>query len=116
MAKRSRGNKRVDAGQGWELIRPGGAGTRGKGPLPRTTSAKPETQRIRVREERRPQGRTATVARGFQLTDKDLKALGKKLKAHVGAGGKAVDGAIELQGMHAAKVTAFLGGLGYRVD
>ena len=118
MAKRGRDRNRVDQGRGWELIRAPGAstpGTRGKGPLPRTRSAPPGEQRLTVKEERRPQGRVVTVVRGLQLTAKDLAALAKELKAHCGAGGKASDGAVEVQGRHAPKLAAFLADAGYQV-
>ncbi len=114
--------KRPTSGDGWELIRAGGrsgrdglggGGSDAGGGL--RESAAPGDQKIRVQEEKRAKGKVVTVARGFLLTDDDLKALAKRLKAVCGAGGKADGDAIEVQGRHAEKLRDALRDAGYTV-
>jgi translation initiation factor 1 len=59
-------------------------------------------------------GKTVTVVTGISLTDKDLDALGKQLKASCGSGGTVKDGIIEVQGDHVERVVALLVAQGYR--
>lgn len=60
-------------------------------------------------------GKTVTVVRGAVLTEADLQALGKKLKAACGSGGTVKDGVIEIQGDHADKAVAWLAQQGFKV-
>jgi len=60
-------------------------------------------------------GKSVTVASGFELTAASLAELAAALKKRCGAGGTAGDGEIEIQGDHAARVVAELERLGYRV-
>jgi translation initiation factor 1 len=76
----------------------------------------PSKQTIRVvLDRKRRAGKSVTVASGFQLTAASLAELAAALKKRCGAGGKAGDGEIEIQGDHAARVVAELERLGYRV-
>ncbi|RMG08878.1 MAG: translation initiation factor [Planctomycetota bacterium] len=113
VAKRSRRKadpRRVTRGKGWEFV----PAQRGGAPRERTASKPPAEQRIVVSVERR-KDKLVTVARGFELVEKDLKALAGKLKARLASGGTAREDRIEVQGQHRDAVRAFLEGSGYRV-
>ena len=58
-------------------------------------------------------GKTVTLVLGFSGTRADREALGKKVKAHCGAGGSVVDQDILIQGDHAEKVLHWLKQQGY---
>ncbi|MDF1663939.1 MAG: translation initiation factor [Planctomycetota bacterium] len=110
MAKKTRG-------QGWELI----SASRTGQPYKRPNSESPESQRIKIRQEKRNRGKVVTVATGFKLCESDLKALAKKLKASCGSGGTSHPGqsindtdSIEVQGKHIEKVKELLSGMGYQ--
>lgn len=112
MAKRRRdNNQKVTQGQGWSLARgrqePAGA-LRQSQPL--------EKQRIAVRTEGRPGGKTVTIAQGFRLTEKDLKALAKTLKKKLSVGGKCAEDRIEVQGRVVEKLVALLEAAGYQAQ
>ena len=77
--------------------------------------AEPANQTIRVTLDRkRRKGKTVTLLTGFALTPESLQKLATTLKKRCGSGGTAKDGEIEIQGDHAAVVTAELSRLGYR--
>lgn len=104
-------------GQGWEVI----SASRTRQPYKRPNSESPGSQRIKIREEKRNRGKVVTVASGFKLTESDLKALAKKLKASCGSGGTAhpeqsmsETGSIEVQGKHTDKVKELLTAQGYQ--
>lgn len=110
---------RKTRGKGWEFIP--------ANPKPvkyqRNKSEAPESQKIKVKEERRNRGKTVTVCSGFKLTTPDLKKLAKSLKATCGSGGTANQaenakdtGSIEVQGQHVDKVKSVLADLGYLVQ
>lgn len=89
---------------------------REQGKLDTPADAEPSKQTIRVAVDRkRRAGKTVTVASGFQHTPETLAQLAATLKKKCGSGGTAKDGEIEIQGDHAARVTAELAKLGYRV-
>ena len=76
----------------------------------------PSKQTIRVVIDRkRREGKSVTVASGFQLTAASLADLAASLKKRCGAGGTAGEGEIEIQGDHLARVAAELERLGYKV-
>lgn len=104
-------------GQGWEFI----PANRTRQPYKRPSSESPGSQRIKIKEEKRNKGKVVTVASGFKLTESDLKALAKKLKASCGSGGTShpeqsanETGRIEVQGKHTDKVKDILSSQGYQ--
>ncbi|MEL1245831.1 translation initiation factor [Flavobacterium sp. DGU11] len=60
-------------------------------------------------------GKVATVIKGFEGSDDDLKALAKQLKTLCGVGGSAKDGEIIIQGNFREKIMDFLVKEGYKV-
>ena len=66
-----------------------------------------------MRVEKRPGGRKATVARGFDPVASDLPDILRQLKPKCGGGGTTRDDTIEVQGEHVDSVVTLLGELGY---
>lgn len=60
-------------------------------------------------------GKIATVIKGFEGTEEDLKALAKELKTLCGVGGAAKDGEIIVQGNFRDKIMEYLIKKGYKV-
>lgn len=60
-------------------------------------------------------GKVATVIKGYEGTDDDLKALAKQLKTLCGVGGSAKDGEIIIQGNFRDKIMDWLTKEGYKV-
>jgi translation initiation factor 1 len=70
---------------------------------------------VRVsRETKGRGGKAVTLVSGITMTDKDLDALGKQLKAACGSGGTVKDGVIEVQGDHIDRIVALLVAQGYK--
>lgn len=67
------------------------------------------------RETKGRKGKGVTLIRGVPLTEKDLKALAKKLKAKCGTGGTVKDGVIEIQGDQRDLLVTELSQQGYTV-
>jgi predicted translation initiation factor SUI1 len=67
------------------------------------------------RESKGRRGKTVTLVKKLVLSEKDLKALAKKLKRACGSGGTIKDGVIEIQGEHREKVAQELRKRGYQV-
>ena len=60
-------------------------------------------------------GKVATIIKGFEGTDDDLKSLAKQLKTLCGVGGSAKDNEIIIQGDFRNKIMDFLAKEGYKV-
>ena len=67
------------------------------------------------RESKGRGGKTVTLIKNLVLSEKDTKALAKKLKAVCGSGGTIKDSLIEIQGEHRKKIATVLVELGYQV-
>ena len=76
--------------------------------------ARQQAARITLDKSHR-RGKAVTVIADLVLSESDLAALAKTLKALCGAGGTVKEGAIEVQGDHRDKIAAHLASLGYKV-
>ncbi|MFZ1396361.1 MAG: translation initiation factor [Candidatus Promineifilaceae bacterium] len=88
-------------------------------PEPRKTVAKsvPAAQQTIaiLRDKKGRGGKQVTVMRDFQLSEKDLEALGKQLKKACGSGGTVKEGGIiEIQGDHRDRLAELLQKQGYK--
>lgn len=100
----------TDGGDHWRGKR--GKKAKGKSSGP---SLPPEKQEVGIRREKKGRGgKTVTLVHDLQLTERDLKALGKKLKAACGTGGSAKGGEIIIQGDHRESIAALLQTMGYK--
>ncbi|MEN8172909.1 MAG: translation initiation factor [Chloroflexota bacterium] len=81
-----------------------------------THSLPPNQQQLYLhRESKGRGGKTVSLVKNLTLSDKDLKALAKKLKSACGSGGTVKNGVIEIQGEHRQRISKVLQKLGYRV-
>lgn len=60
-------------------------------------------------------GKIATIIKGFQGSEEDLKILSKNLKTLCGVGGAAKEGEIIIQGDFRVKIMEYLTQKGYKV-
>jgi translation initiation factor 1 len=82
---------------------------------PLKKSLPPEKQMAELMRDRKGRGgKTVTVIAGLQLSDKDMKALSKKLKQKCGSGGAIKDDNIETQGDHREKIAVELQKMGMK--
>ena len=84
--------------------------------LTHTNSLPPHQQVIYLhRDSKGRGGKAVTLVKNLSLTETDMKALAKKLKALCGSGGTIKDGVIEIQGEHREKIAEGLQKMGYKV-
>ncbi|UVD79705.1 translation initiation factor [Myroides albus] len=76
----------------------------------------PHLQKLEARLDKKNRGgKIATIIKGFEGTEDDLKALAKKLKTLCGVGGSAKEGEIIIQGNFRDKIMEYLTKEGYKV-
>lgn len=81
---------------------------------PTVETLPPAEQHLTVRRDNKGRnGKVVTLVEGFVGNDKDLQALGKRLKVACGTGGSAKDGEIIIQGEVVARVAELLQQWGY---
>ena len=79
-------------------------------------SPEPGKQRLEAHLDKKNRGgKVATIIKGFEGSEDDLKALGKLLKTKCGVGGAVKDGEIIIQGNFRDKVMEILNAEGYVV-
>ena len=82
---------------------------------PQAAGLPPLGQRVAVRREKQGRaGKTVTAIYDFQSSERQLEELAKTLKKHLGTGGSAKGGAVEVQGDQVEKVLAWLIAKGYK--
>lgn len=74
-----------------------------------------ETQKIRIRVERRRLKKLVTSIKGID-SKKEMKEIAKELKKKLACGGTVKDDEIELQGEHKRRVKEFLLDVGYKEE
>ena len=75
-----------------------------------------EQQVVRVTTARRRFGKIATVIKGLDKKEVDLKELSKELKSKCACGGTVKEGCVELQGNHKEEVKQALSDMGYTLE
>jgi len=84
-------------------------------PTPRT-GYDGKAQKLEVAlDSKRRRGKTVTLIKGFQSRPEELESIAGDLKRLCGAGGRATDNEIELQGDHRERVVEKLKGMGFIV-
>ena len=81
-----------------------------------STKSLPANQQIIYlhRESKGRGGKGVSLVKNLVLSEKELKALAKKLKQTCGSGGTVKAGVIEIQGEHREKIAEVLNKLGYK--
>ncbi len=83
---------------------------------PASVSLPPQQQTAYLhRESKGRGGKVVTLVKNLILSEKELKALAKKLKRACGSGGTIKDGVIEIQGEHRQKIADTMRKMGYQV-
>ena len=81
-----------------------------------TETLSPNKQRLEAHLDKKNRGgKVATIIKGFEGSEEDLKALGKMLKTKCGVGGAVKDNEIIIQGNFRDKVMEILKNEGYNV-
>ena len=81
-----------------------------------TETLAPNKQRLEAHLDKKNRGgKVATIIKGFEGSEEDLKALGKMLKTKCGVGGAVKDNEIIIQGNFRDKVMEILKNEGYNV-
>lgn len=76
----------------------------------------PSEQRLEAHLDKKNRGgKIATLIKGFEGNEDDLKALAKDLKTLCGVGGSAKDGKIIIQGNFRDKIMEYLQKKGYKI-
>lgn len=76
----------------------------------------PSEQRLEAHLDKKNRaGKIATVIKGFEGSEEDLKSLAKELKTLCGVGGSAKEGEIIVQGNFRDKIMEYLNKKGYKV-
>ena len=76
----------------------------------------PSEQRLEAHLDKKNRGgKVATIIKGFEGNEEDLKTLAKDLKTLCGVGGSAKDGEIIIQGNFRDKIMEYLQKKGYKV-
>lgn len=81
-----------------------------------TESLLPKQQKLEAHLDKKNRGgKVATIIKGFEGTEDDLKSLGKFLKTKCGVGGAVKDNEIIIQGNFRDKIIEILKAEGYNV-
>lgn len=81
-----------------------------------TETLAPNEQRLEAHLDKKNRGgKVATIIKGFEGQEEDLKTLAKKLKTLCGVGGSSKDGEIIIQGNFRDKIMDYLVREGYKV-
>ena len=89
---------------------------RQKSPQSDSTKSMPANQQTVYlhRESKGRGGKGVSLVKNLVLSEKELKALAKKLKQACGSGGTVKAGVIEIQGEHRKKIAEVMGKMGYK--
>jgi translation initiation factor 1 len=86
-------------------------------PKPIPKRSKPPNQQTAYlhRESKGRGGKTVTLVKNLELSDRELKALAKTIKRTCGSGGTVKGNVIEIQGEQREKIARVLEEMGYKV-
>ncbi len=74
-----------------------------------------KAQHVRIVTEKR-KNKTVTMVSGFQSNPQELESIVADIKKQCGTGGRMLDNALEIQGDHVSKITAFLEKKGFSIQ